>query len=974
VTRSTASNSGPPLLVGRSRERNLLRAQLSEVFAGQGRFIILSGEAGIGKTTLADDTCREASTAAGLVLVGHCYDGTETPPYGPWIELLGQFRGLDDRTPDLRSIPEPNFVHSSSQAALFGEVREFLVAVARVWPLVIFLDDMHWADTASLDLLRFVARQLASVPILLLITYRSDEVTREHPLYRLVPLLVREALAVRIDLSAVGDDDVRSLIDHIYQLPAGDTSRLVAYLQPRAEGNPLFLGELLRSLEGTVLLPIATGGWRLGTLEHVRIPVLLRQVIDARIERLGPEAAALLAVAAVIGQVAPIALWTTVGETTEESILRLVERAVEANIMAASTDGLTVSFTHALIREALYESVLPPRRRVQHRRVAEALIAHGPTPDPDAVAYHFSQAGDPRAVVWLTRAGERAQRTFAWQTAALRFEAALALLEGDHTALNECGWLRFRLALLRRFANPGAEVASLEEAERLGRATDDRALVAYARFHQGMLRCQGADFRRGIAAEEAGIALLDALSPADRARLAAIETTSDPLDAQNGRGELTLAMAENGRLALARKLGEQIISLPPEQTSGSRGDAYYGLGFVYAALGQPDEAHMAFTHAREFFDANDYRSMVTASLFDELMVVILRYWIDRPRALRRVETQLRESFTTQEAVFDQRSARSAVLVSSVLDGAWDAAFTMFDQGSIRFTRLATACLLAPLAHYRGNVTLAWSLIHEGLPAGPDTAPEDTAGKILPLRTLAVTLSLDAADYDAARGWLAALDRWLDWSGSVVGQADAHLYWAMYYQAVGEPAQARARAVNALTAAQSPRQPLTLLATHRLIGELNLAVGSVTDAEKHLETALKIADACGARHEQALTLLVLADLHCTRGDLPTSREHLTTVRELCTPMGATVTLARADTIEARLHALSAARRTTLAAGLTVREAEVLRLLATGLANAEIARHLSLSPRTIDAHLTNIYGKLGVTTRGAAIRFALDHDLR
>ncbi len=288
-------------------------------------------------------------------------------------------------------------------------------------------------------------------------------------------------------------------------------------------------------------------------------------MIDARLARLGADADALLTVAAVIGQVVPLALWAAVGETTEESLLPLVERAVEARVIVAAPDGLTVRFAHALIREALYEGVLPPRRRVWHRQIAEALLAQGTAPDPDAVAYHLSQASDPRAVVWLTRAGERAQRAFAWRTATLRFEAALALLEGDDSALNERGWLRFRLALLRRFANPGAEIASLEEAERLGQATGDRALVAYARFHQGMLHCQGADFRRGIAAEEAGIAMLDALSPADRARLAALDTTSDPLDAQNGRGELTLAMAENWRLAQARTLGEHIISLPPSR-------------------------------------------------------------------------------------------------------------------------------------------------------------------------------------------------------------------------------------------------------------------------------------------------------------------------------------------------------------------------------------------------------------------------
>lgn len=972
--RPTKPGSGPPLLVGRSREQSLLRAQLSAALAGRGGLVLLSGEAGIGKTTLAENVCQEASQAGALVLVGQCYDRTETPPYGPWTELLEQYAALFDRSTAPHTIAAPSLTHGSSQAALYGEMREFLVGIARERPLVVFLDDMHWADSASFELLRFVSRHLVSVPILLLITYRNDEVVREHPLYRLVPMLVREALAVRIDVSSLDRDDVRTLIDHTYLLPASDTGRLAAYLQERAEGNPFFVSELLRSLEGWVLLPTVTGGWTLGSLDRTRIPVLLRQVIDARLARLGAEAEALLSVAAVIGQVVPIALWAKVGDVTEETLFPLVERAVEANIMDASPDGLTVRFTHALIREALYEGVLPPRRRVRHRQIGEALLAQESAPDPDAVAHHLNQAGDRRAVVWLTRAGERAQRAFAWRTATLRFGTALALLEGDATALNERGWLRFRLALLRRFEEPGVEVASLEEAERLGRATDDPALVAYARFYQGMLRCQNDDFRLGIAAEEAGIAMLDALSSADRDRLEGLDTTSDPLDAQNGRGELTLALAESGCYDRARTLGESIIGLPPEQTLGSRADAFYGLGFTYAGLGQPEAAQQAFTRAREIFGANDYRSMVTASLFDELMVVILPYWIDQPRERQRVETELSESFAALDGVFDLRSARIAWVVSSVLNGEWAEAFAIFEQGGLRFMWRKIPNLLAPLARHRGNAALAWSLVREALPAGPDTPPEDSAGDILPLRTLAVNLALDAGDWDVARRWLASVDHWLDWSGSVLGRADAHLCWAAYHRAIGECSLARERAIKALAAAEEPRQPLALLAAQRLLGELDLADARLTDAEVRLIAALSLADACGARHERALTLLALANLFHERGDVPTARGHLDTVRTICRPMEAALTLAQADAAEARLPIVqSTSPQELLPAGLTPREAEVLQLLATGLANAEIARHLSLSPRTVNAHLTTIYGKLGVTTRGAAIRFALDHHL-
>ena len=966
--------SGPQLLVGRSRERNLTRSLLSSALSGQGALVILSGEAGIGKTTLAEDICREASTLGALVLVGHCYDRTESPPYGPWTEVISRFRALSDLIPELRAIAEPNLAHSSSQSALFSEMREFLVAIARERPLVILLDDLHWADSASLDLLRFIARQLATVSILLQITYRSDEVTRQHPLYRLLPVLVREALAVRIDLSPLSDDDVCTLIEHNYQLPVDDASRLAIHLQAHAEGNPLFLGELLRSLEGTVLVRSAAENWKLGSLEQVLVPVLLRQVIDTRLARLGREADNLLAMAAVIGPVVPIALWATVSATSEAALLPLIERAIDARIFDASADGLGVRFAHALIREALYESILPPRRRAWHREIGETLTVQYKAPDPDTVAYHFSQAGDQRAVVWLTRAGEGAQRVFAWRTATERFEAALSLLAGDDTALNERGWLLFRLALLRRFVNPALGSTQLADAERLGVATSDAALVACARFFQGMLRRMAGNYHQGTVMTEEAVALIDALSLDDRNRLATIATTSDPLDAQNGRGDLTLTLAETGRFAEAQQLGIQIVSLPAEQTAGSRGDAYYGLGYAYAALGHPEAARRAFSAAREIFRNDDHRSMVLATLFDELVFAIFPYQSDRPNERKRAEAELSESFTAMDDIFDQRSARTAGVVSFVLEGNWTEVFAIVEQSSLQFIRLMSITLIAPLARHCGNTALAWSLVREGLPAGPDTAPDDAAGYIVPLRALAVTLSLDAGDYDAARQWLTSLDRWLDWSGGVLGQADAHLGWAAYYQAMGDNALAQEWAQQAVAAASSPRQPLALLAAHRLLGEIDIAAGQYADAETQLRTALALADACGARHEQALTFLALARLCHARGDVPAAREHLNTVRARCTPMDAALTLAQADALDARLLSTPTSRPKTLPAGLTPREGEVLRLLATGLPNSEIAAQLFLSIRTVNAHLTTIYAKLGVTSRGAAIRFALDHDLR
>ncbi|MGI8477554.1 MAG: hypothetical protein ACR2OO_14465, partial [Thermomicrobiales bacterium] len=157
-----------------------------------------------------------------------------------------------------------------------------------------------------------------------------------------------------------------------------------------------------------------------------------------------------LAMAAVIGQDVPLALWAEVAALDEDALLTIVEAAIEANVLDAERDGLSVRFVHALIREVLYESVSPPRRRTWHRLAGEAVAAR-PHPDPDAVAYHFQQAGDPRAPEWLTRAGERAQRAYAWATAIERFAAGLALLDAQNADRKQRAWLLLRLGLLLRY-------------------------------------------------------------------------------------------------------------------------------------------------------------------------------------------------------------------------------------------------------------------------------------------------------------------------------------------------------------------------------------------------------------------------------------------------------------------------------------------------------------------------------------------
>ena len=361
--------------MGREREQAKLREHLDQMLAGQGGTVLAGGEAGIGKTTLVEDLGIEAEERGCLVLWGHAYDLSVTPPYGPWLEIFRAYRSVGSDLP-----PLPTFIGDleetaalGSQDRLFNAVRSFLETVSAARPLVLVLDDLHWADQASLEFFRYLAREVGRERVLLVATYRTDELHRHHPLFTLLPLVVREAGAERLEVRRLDELGHRALIRSRHALDAADEDRLDRYLEERAEGNPLYASELLRMLEERGILVSRDETWTLGKLDDIRVPTLLRQVIEARVDRLGEQSAALLDVASVIGQEVRLSLWQDVSEADELAFLSAVEAAEAASILEARPDGLSVRFRHALIREALYERVLPLRRRVWHRTVAGIL-------------------------------------------------------------------------------------------------------------------------------------------------------------------------------------------------------------------------------------------------------------------------------------------------------------------------------------------------------------------------------------------------------------------------------------------------------------------------------------------------------------------------------------------------------------------------------------------------------------------------
>jgi predicted ATPase len=258
-----AALRSPLLLVGREREQTILRAEMAAARDGYGRLVLVGGEAGIGKTTLARDLIRAADDLGVRVLAGSCYDLTNTPPYGPWLDLFEGCR----RDPSLPAPPAAlaggRLAPVTDQAALFAEVRQFLAELAASHPALVLLEDLHWADPASVDLLRHLGPHLRHWPLLLLATYRVDELTPGRPFAHQIPALVREADGQRLDVRRIDQGALRALVAARYRLARPDEDRLVAYLERHAEGNPFFATELLRTLEGDALLRQGDGGWAL---------------------------------------------------------------------------------------------------------------------------------------------------------------------------------------------------------------------------------------------------------------------------------------------------------------------------------------------------------------------------------------------------------------------------------------------------------------------------------------------------------------------------------------------------------------------------------------------------------------------------------------------------------------------------------------------------------------------------------------
>lgn len=966
-----------PRLAGRDREIRVLEEALASIRGGRGRLVLVGGEIGIGKTALVRQFL-DAHAGDGLTaLIGRAYDLAATPPFALWRDLL--------RSPDARPIvpPDWDWMLAGEQGNPLDRFAEWLAGVTRDGPVAIRLEDIHWADAESLELLRQLAWRIGNLPVLILATYRDVDIGRDNPLYQQLPALLRESDAIHITLHRLDRAATQTLVAEGRRLLPLDLERLTEYVYTASQGNPLVCHEVIRTLRAENVLEPGDHDeacWRLGALDRLVVPPLVRQIIDGRVAQLGNDGRGVLEIAAVLGEEIPasrLELWRDLAGVDEASFRQTIDRAIEQYLLVEVDRPGLLRFHHTLVRESLYDGVGLVRRQDLHRRIGKALADSG-HPDVEEVAVHLYLARDPAGVDWLVRAAEQAQQVGGWVTAATRFEEAVEISRYTPGSGRTVGWLLYRAALMRRFSDVRRSLELLDEASAVARSTDDAALVVGTRYHRGFVLCWAHQVQAGIAAMEAAAAEMERLSDEDYAHLQVVESFGS-----RGRGEHRgTVIAWNSMIGRYREALDQSASLDVGAapvvagrqglSRSAVGDGYTGRAVGLAMLGQPERTPQLFEAARQSYASISHSHQLGWSYLDELLHVVLPYHADD---IGRREWLVREAASAWE-----RSGRSggappaaiAGLPLHLIEGNWQAVRATAERID-RADRIGwfVAPALATIAVHSDDRQMFSRAIADMLPAGPDTRPGTTvytAGfQLLYLSALRCVLW---GEPEAAPPWLDAMERWLDWSGAVPGRAELAVARAVHAFATARLADIDRYARDAVRLASSPRQPLVLAMARRLLARSLVHAGLTDEARAELDRSIAVAQACRNRLDEATGMMMLSELQSRDGQTEQARATLDAAVDIFTEMGATSW----SSFVARVRDWwGMAESGTQPRRLSPRETEVLRLVANGLTDAEVAKQLHLSRRTVTTHLSSIYEKLGVSSRAAATRIGVERHL-
>jgi len=972
---------GTTRLVGRDRELAILESALDQAGGGRPCITLVVGEYGIGKTRLMRELEARAQRRGMPVLAGESVplEGGELP-YGPIgsglrnlpPELLaGAFEALPSGAraqlatafPQLPAPaePEPAAADGELQQARFYEfLLGLLQTLSAASPLLMIIEDFHWADGATRNFVSFLVRNLRRQRIALVLTERKEDVAAGDRLWE-EDLSKR---AERIELTGLDRAAIGKLLAAGAEGPPPDD--VVDEVFRRSGGNPFFAEELLAAR-----MDRGTG----------ELPATLKDALLTRGRRLSPDARRVVLAAAAVARACGTTLLGGAAELEEPALSRAVREALAANVLEQLSAGDAFQFRHDVVRQIVYEDLLPGERAGLHARVAATMTEARAALGPGELAYHWRAAGDvSQAIVASIDAARTTSEAHAFSEALGHLERALELVE-EAGGLPEAADLD-RAELLRRAAETARHAGEHDRAAALAQtalghvdAAVDRARAAG--LHELLGHCQSFEYEAALRAFRTALGLLPASHDADRARLLGAEA-----NALIGLG--TWRTVQEGSV-------QATAALELAKGAGARAEeAYAGimLGLALAILGRPAEGAEHLRRARataaELNRAEDLlrahlylgEALRLAGDFESALAVM-----DEGRGLA-IELGMDASFGRYMAL---NSAEDRFLL-----GRWDGTRTLLEEARVErdptsWNRMLWGMVAGQLALGRGDLAAAQAELEQA------RAVHDAEGRpaeyAAPLHAALAELALVRRDHDTARDLIRTGCQ------AVADQADLLYAPALFSlgarveaeaadagrvpraEAAGRAAELRdalAAMVPSTPGATPPPSVLAHLALCR--AEAGRAAGAV--GGEHWAEAAERWDAVGAPYHAAYVRAHHAEaLLQARGDAVAAADLLSRAYDTARELGAAQLRVKVELLAGRdlvhLQVRSGEEPPPLAApepapgfDLTAREREVLALLAEGLTNRAIAERLVISEKTAGVHVSHIFAKLDVHDRRVA----------
>ena len=932
-------------LVGRASEIARLTEAVEGAREGSGSLILLAGEAGVGKSSLA----KEIASAAESPLWGAASEGA-TAAYGPVVDALrSRLRAEPEALAEcgpllphlallLPELGEP--AAESDRATIFEAIRCGLAHLSTDGPTVVVLDDLQWSDDTTLELLAALAEPLRQMPVLVLAAYRADGLPREHRVRWLRNELRRGDNLHELALEPLDRDGVAQLLSEL--LPEDPSPSLVRTVHDRTMGSPFFVGELVAALGVRDSLRPGPRGLELAERDEVPVPDSIREAVLIGASDLSPAAREAAEVASVIGQQVDLGL--AAGIAPAGGLTELLETG-----LLEERDRGQASFRHALAQEALYAEVPWTRRRDLHRNLAAALEERGGS--SLEIATHWLGAGEEtRARESLVEAGRASEALHAHRDAVRAARQALDLWPGDEAeelrgeTLARCGRCAELTGDLSEAAKAWREVATVNarRGDSLGAAEAQRRLAAALGLNGEWEQAQAA---RRLAAEGFASAGQPAEAALERLALA---------DHHRRRAEYGEAIAFSQAATEAAEQAERVDIAA----------RVLGLRGVVEAKGGDYELGLASVRSGLALALEHDLTPIAAELYQRLSLVLYD-GADYRRAEEALDTALDLCRTDGDAGTEVACVTCLVYVLRER-GEWARAEELGRELIEAGTAIWVAeGLIGAIHAFEGKLSSARRLL---------TASREVSSAVRHFNmyvdsttSLAIVAAAEGLDDEAASRCHELLARW--------EQSEDHHYavwgmrWASSFFARRDrrkDAQLFAAALGQMAAEGGHDDAVAALA--QAVGELALLEGDAAGAADNLSRAVELHRNLAIPHERAQVELRAGVALAAAGQREEGLERLCDAYRSATKLGARPLAAEAakevgalgESVAQRLGSRAAASAED-GVQLTRRELEVLRHVAVGRTNREIAQELFISQRTVDMHVRNLLGKLDCRSR-------------